>query len=54
MCLRHWRMVPKVLQRAVWDAYRPGQCDDKKPSLVWHRAADEAIKVVAVKERELR
>lgn len=32
MCLRHWRMVPKPLQRAVWSSYRYGQCDDKQPS----------------------
>ncbi len=25
MCLRHWRMVPKNLQRDVWRVYLPGQ-----------------------------
>jgi hypothetical protein len=38
MCAAHWRLVPKVIQRAVWAAYRPGQCDDKQPSEEWHRA----------------
>lgn len=33
MCRKHWRMVPRWLQRAVWAAYRPGQEDDKRPSL---------------------
>jgi hypothetical protein len=48
MCLRHWRMVPKDLQRAVWAAYRPGQCDlDPAPSEAWHVAADAAILAVA-------
>lgn len=47
MCARHWRLVPKVIQRAVWAAYRPGQCDDKRPSREWHRAADAAIGYVA-------
>ena len=47
MCLRHWRMVPKVIQRAVWNHYRPGQCDDKRPSPAWHEAADAAIGYVA-------
>ena len=51
MCLRHWRMVPVVIQRAVWRTYRPGQCDDKRPSMEWHRAADAAIAAVAIKER---
>jgi hypothetical protein len=50
MCLRHWRMVPHPLQRAVWAAYRPGQCDDKRPSAAWHRAADAAIGFVARSE----
>jgi hypothetical protein len=50
MCLRHWRMVPRKLQKAVWDTYRPGQCDDKRPSREWHDAADAAIKYVAALE----
>lgn len=51
MCRKHWAMVPKDLQRAVWQTYRPGQCDDKQPSLEWHDAADAAIRVVDQKER---
>lgn len=47
MCLRHWRQVPKPLQQAVWRTYRPGQCDDKRPSMAWHEAADAAIAFVA-------
>lgn len=43
-------MVPKAVQRAVYAAYRPGQCDDMSPSEEWHAAADTAIKVVAEKE----
>lgn len=50
MCPRHWRMVPRRLQRAVWAAYRPGQCDDKNPSEAWHLAADAAIGFVAARE----
>lgn len=51
MCFKHWRMVPRDLQRAVWATYRPGQCDDKRPSPEWHAAADAAIAAVAQKER---
>ena len=51
MCFKHWRMVPRLLQRAVWRAYRSGQCDDKRPSEAWHQAADAAIRAVAEKER---
>ena len=46
MCARHWAMVPKTLQRAVWDAYRKGQERDKKVSLEWFRAARAAISAV--------
>ena len=52
MCLRHWRMVPAAIQRAVWATYRPGQCDDKLPSKAWHEAASAAIGYVAVMERQ--
>lgn len=47
MCGRHWRMVPRVIQRAVWAHYRPGQCDDKDVSREWLLAADAAIGFVA-------
>jgi hypothetical protein len=50
MCLRHWRMVPRDLQRAVWAAYRRGQCDDKQPSRAWFYAANAAIDAVAQTE----
>lgn len=50
MCYRHWKMVPADLQRAVWAAYRPGQCDDKRPSEEWFKAADAAIEAVYQKE----
>lgn len=52
MCRRHWAMVPKSVQREVWRHYRSGQCDDKRPSREWHRAADAAIQAVAEKEAE--
>jgi hypothetical protein len=52
MCLKHWRMVPRELQRQVWLHYRPGQCDDRRPSRDWLDAADAAIKAVAEKEAE--
>jgi hypothetical protein len=53
MCKRHWYMVPLRIRRAVWRYYRPGQCDDKRPSQAWHDAADAAIKAVAEKEARL-
>lgn len=50
MCLKHWRMVPQMLQRAVWGAYRPGQENDKRPSSIYMEITDEARQVVAEKE----
>lgn len=53
MCRRHWFMVPKAIRDRVWSSYRRGQCDDKSPSREWLKAAKEAIRYVAIKERRL-
>jgi hypothetical protein len=50
MCRKHWFMVPRKIQRAVWASYRPGQCDDMDASESWHEAADAAIGFVAASE----
>jgi hypothetical protein len=47
MCAPHWRLVPRELKEAVRAAYRPGQCDDKRPSREWLEAAKAAIAAVA-------
>lgn len=52
MCRKHWYMVPRPLQLAVWRTYRRGQCEDMNPSSAWHTAADAAIGAVALKERK--
>lgn len=54
MCVRHWRMVPKDVQRKVRKHYRHGQCDDMNPSLEWHAAANEAIRAVFNREAETK
>lgn len=46
MCGRHWRMVPRHIRHRVWAHYRDGQCADKRPSLAWMEAADDAIRAV--------
>lgn len=46
MCRAHWALVPKAIQQAIWRHYRPGQCDDKRPSKAWLDAADAAIEAV--------
>ena len=52
MCRTHWFKVPRRIQQAVYATYRPGQCDDMKPSKAWHEAADAAIGFVAQAERK--
>ena len=46
MCPAHWRLVPRALQRAVWDTYVERQEIRKDPSdeyMVAQRAAVEAV-----------
>lgn len=50
MCLRHWKMVPRLQQRAVWQQYRAGQETDKNPSAAYLAAATRAIAAVARRE----
>lgn len=51
MCPRHWRMVPRAMQSAVYRAYRDGQCNlDPLPSHEWFDAAHAAIAHVAKAE----
>jgi hypothetical protein len=47
MCARHWRMVPKELQTAVWREYRPGQEISKTPTAAYLAVMVEAIAAVA-------
>ena len=48
MCRRHWTMLPKPMQKRVWESYRKGQEDTKDPSSSWLRVAREAIDYVVV------
>lgn len=50
MCRKHWKLVPKRLQDAVWDTYVPGQESRKDPTDEYLQAAQEAIDAVARKE----
>lgn len=34
-CIEHWRRLPRVLRRRVWDSYRIGQEQSGDPSLVY-------------------
>ncbi len=50
MCKPHWYMVPLQGRRAIWATYRPGQCDDRRPSAAYCKNAKQALLAVAKKE----
>lgn len=50
MCRRHWRMVPRALQRRLLDAYRPGQERRMNPSVEYLHAAADCVRDVAAQE----
>ena len=52
MCRPHWFKVPKPIRDRIWSAFRPAQCVDKDPSLLWCLAADEAVAYIAELERK--
>lgn len=47
MCPTHWALVSPATRRAVLTHYRPGQCDDKRPTKAWLDAANLAVAEVA-------
>lgn len=48
MCRRHWGMVPKPMQDAVWQSYQPGQeLGLHEPSNAYVFAVGAALKAVA-------
>jgi hypothetical protein len=51
MCLTHWRMVPRRLQRLVWKHYRPGQEIDKRPTREYLDVMKRAIRAVSMVEQ---
>ena len=50
MCLRHWRLVPRDLQRRVWAEYVPGQEIRKDPTDEYMKVQRAAVRAVAIKE----
>jgi hypothetical protein len=51
MCTKHWRLVPRRPQAAVWRHYNPGQeKGEADVSAEYLRVADEAIQAVAEAE----
>lgn len=52
MCYPHWRKVPKQIQAAIWQEYRPGQEQDKHPSRRYLAVQQLAIGSVAFKPHD--
>ena len=50
MCYRHWKSLPRSMQRAIWATYRPGQCDDWNITDAYANAAQTAIRHLAERE----
>lgn len=50
MCRKHWFMVPRDLQAAVWATYVDGQENRMDPTPEYLAAAKAAIDAVAAKE----
>lgn len=50
MCAKHWRMVPRDLQDAVWATYVEGQEIRKDPTDAYMDAQTNAVSAVAKKE----
>jgi hypothetical protein len=53
MCLKHWRMVPPLVQQLIWKHYRKGQEVDKRPSVEYLATAFVSISCVAMEEGKL-
>lgn len=50
MCKKHWAMVPAPIKKRIYAAYRPGQCEDMRPSKQYCDAAKAGVIAVAAKE----
>lgn len=51
MCRFHWFSLPKDMRDRIWETYRDGQEDDKKPSHAYCLAAIDCITFIAARER---
>jgi hypothetical protein len=46
-CKTHWYRLPKELRDKIWDAYRPEQEVDKRPSMKYIEVAKEVQQWIA-------
>lgn len=40
-CREHWMMLPRFLRQKIWATYRPGQENDRRPSIGYLAAAEQ-------------
>jgi len=50
MCPKHWKMVPRPIQKLIWHHYREGQEIDKEPTVEYLMIAFASISCVAIME----
>lgn len=50
MCKRHWFSLPRSMRAAIWNTYRPGQCDDWGITHEYAEAARAAVRFIAARE----
>jgi hypothetical protein len=51
MCPKHWNMVPRAVQTAIWREFFSGQRKGTHPTEGWRDAMAEAITEVDRKEK---
>lgn len=51
MCLKHWKMVPRVGQLDIWKTYVPGQEIRKDPTDEYLKAQQRAVAMVLKAEK---
>lgn len=49
VCRKHWGMLDERIKAAIWRHYRPGQENDKNPSLSYLAVQQYAVGVLAFK-----
>lgn len=50
-CLKHWKMLPRVLQLKIWAAYKPGQEETLDVSEKYVKVAREVQEWIANREK---
>lgn len=52
VCKKHWKRLRRPMQQAIWREYRPGQENDKRPSLRYLAVQRRAIAELAFRPND--